>query len=373
MKTPSQLYMEGHTGNYLNCKVKADSQVKMALDSQLSREKQWVGKSSTIVKCHEMYEKVADQMLIPTPENCYNYEVSLSHQMPKLKDAMKAQVQLEYLDRWNDRVQKLVIQGDFLNLLISEQSNVTWKSFIYGVPKGVMEFAMRSATNILATPDNLKRWGKVRSDNCQRCLRLNQFPRKDTLFHILNNCDAFLGEEERMTWRHNSILNYMIKTLDENKPETIKLYADLPNYKANGASIPANIIVTRSRPDLVVVDSSTTPQTVYLFELTVCFERAGNIEAANSRKYSRYTGLATDIEENGYQCKNIPYEVGSRGHLTPENRSRLSILHKLCSPKVKFAKFCQNICKTSLLCSYAIYLSRNDPWTGAEYLMPVKQ
>ena len=140
-----------------------------------------------------MYEKVADQMLIPTPENCYNYEVSLSHQMPKLKDAMKAQVQLEYLDRWNDRVQKLVIQGDFLNLLISEQSNVAWKSFIYGVPKGVMEFAMRSATNILATPDNLKRWGKVRSDNCQRCLRLNQFPRKDTLFHILNNCDAFLA------------------------------------------------------------------------------------------------------------------------------------------------------------------------------------
>ena len=99
--------------------------------------------------------------------------------MPKPKDAMKAQVQLEYLDRWNDRVQKLVIQGDFLNLLISEQSNVDWKSFIYGVPKGVMEFAMRSATNILATPDNLKRWGKVKSDNCQRCLRMNHFPRKD--------------------------------------------------------------------------------------------------------------------------------------------------------------------------------------------------
>ena len=89
--------------------------------------------------------------------------------------------------------------------------------------------------------------------------------------------------------------------------------------------------------------------------------------------WSMNYGLATDIEENGYQCKNIPYKVGSRGHLTPENRSRLSILHKLCSPKVKFAKFCQNICKTSLLCSYAIYLSRNDPWTGAEYLMPVKQ
>ena len=147
----------------------------------------------------------------------------------------------------------------------------------------------------------------------------------------------------------------------------------LPNFKTNGASIPHNIMVTRSRPDLVLVDSSTSPQTVYLFELTVCFERAGNIESAHNRKYNRYSGLATDIEDNGYQCRNIPFEVGSRGHLTSENRTRMSILHKLCCPREKFTNFCQNICKTSLLCSYAIFLSRNDPWTGAEYLMPVRK
>ena len=69
-------------------------------------------------------------------------------------------------------------------------------------------------------------------------------------------------------------------------------------------------MVTRSRPDLVVVDSSTSPQTVYLYELTVCFEREGNMEAANRRKHTRYSGLATDIEDNGYTCKNIPFEVG---------------------------------------------------------------
>ena len=236
-----------------------------------------------------------------------------------------------------------------------------------------MEFAMRSSTNILATPDNLKRWGKVRSDNCKMCLSTSRFPHKATLFHILNNCDAFLGEGERMTWRHNSILNYIANTLDANKPENIKIYSDLPNYKTNGASIPAHIMVTRSRPDLVIVDSSTSPQTVYLYELTVCFEREGNLEAANRRKYNRYCGLATDIEDNGYKCKNFPFEVGSRGHLTPDNRSRLSIIHKLCKPNIPFSKFCQLISKTSLLCSYAIFLSRNDPWTGAEYIMPVKQ
>ena len=373
LKAPSQLYMEGHAGNYLNCKVKADAQVKLALDSQLSREMQWVGKSSTIVQCQEIYEKVSDEMLIPTRENCYNYDASISNQMPKLKQAVKEKVQLEYLDKWNKKVRDLVIQGDFLNLLISEQSNVTWKAIIHSVPKGVMEFALRSSTNILATPDNLKWWGKVRSDTCKMCNQQSRFPHKATLFHILNNCDAFLGEAERMTWRHNSILNYIAQTLDENKPNNIMVYSDLPNFQTNGGSIPLNIVVTSSRPDLVIVDSSTSPKTVYLYELTVCFERPGNMESANNRKYARYTGLATDIEDNGFKCKNIPFEVGSRGQLTPENRSRLSILHKLCAPKVKFSKFCQNICKTSLLCSYSIYLSRNDPWTGAELLKPVNK
>ena len=327
----------------------------------------------TLAQCQEIFENVSDQMLIPTLDNCYNYEASIASQMPKLKEAVRNQIQLEYLDNWNSRVKDLVVQGDCLNLLISEKTNVTWKSMIYGVPKGVMEFALRSSTNTLATADNLKRWKKIRSDTCKMCVNQSTFPHKATLFHVLNNCAAFLGEGERMTWRHDSILNYMTHALKENKPEHIKIFADLPDHNINGSTIPPNITVTSSRPDLVIVDSSSSPQTVYLYELTVCFERTGNLEAANSRKYSRYTGLASDIEDNGYSCKNIPFEVGSRGHLTPDNRSRLSILHKLCSPSVKFSRFCQNITKTSLLCSYSIYLSRNDPWTGAEFLMPVRQ
>ena len=40
MKTPSQMYLEGHAGNFLNCKFKADPKVKTALESQLTRETQ---------------------------------------------------------------------------------------------------------------------------------------------------------------------------------------------------------------------------------------------------------------------------------------------------------------------------------------------
>ena len=213
----------------------------------------------------------------------------------------------------------------------------------------------------------------VRNDTFKMCVKPNCRPHKATLFQILNNCDSFLGESERMTWRHNSVLNYITQTIKEKLPENIKVFADLEGHKVNGLTIPPHIMVTSSRCDLVILESSTTPSTVYLFELTICFERQDNIEAANRRKYNRYSALAADIEEAGYICKNIPFEVSSRGHLTLSNKSTLSIIHKLCQPKTNFTQFWRNISKTSLLCSYTIFLSRHDPWTDVPLLFPVKQ
>ena len=200
------------------------------------------------------------------------------------------------------------------------------------------------------------------------CSKPNRPPHKATLMHILNMCETFLGENERLTWRHDSVLNSITLALKECKPDHIQVYADLDGHKVNGSTLPPNIMVTSSRPDLVLVDSSTQPHTVYLFELTICFEKPGNMEAANQRKYDRYTALCSDIQDAGFTCKNIPFEVGSRGHLTLENRSRLSIMHKLCKPKSNFTTFWKKVSKTSLVCSYSIYLSRNEPWTGAPLL-----
>ena len=57
------------------------------------------------------------------------------------------------------------------------------------------------------------------------------------------------------------------------------------------------------------------------------------MDFANHSKYERiierYTGLATDIEDNGYNRRNILFEVGSQGQLTPDNTSKLSMVHKL--------------------------------------------
>ena len=231
-----------------------------------------------------------------------------------------------------------------------------------------MAFAMRSSTNTLATPDNLKRWKKVVSDSCQMCRQPGRPPAKATLHHQLNHCAAFLGESERYTWRHDSVAQYIADTLKENLPEQMSLYADLEGHKVCGGTIPPTIVQTSSRPDIVIVDSSN--RSVWLLELTVSFE--SNFEAANRRKKERYSSLAADIEDENFQCHNLPFEIGSRGHISSENKSTLVLLHQLCQPKESLSKFMKNISKISLLASYAIYLSRNEiNWTSVELLRPI--
>ena len=367
IKSPSQVYFEGHAGNFLMCKLKADRNVQLALDSQLSRESNWTRKLSTITKCNQVYEEVSENNLIPTPQNCYNFESSLIQQTPLLKKAVKNIVSEQFKSKFVSQSEKLVVQGDFLKLLDQEDLDVTWKSYIYGVPRGVMSFAMRSSTNTLATPDNLKRWKKTRSDNCLMCQKPNTFPQKCTLHHVLNNCKAFL--DNRYVWRHDSIVTYIVETLKLDKPDQLDIFADIEGHRVNGLTLPSTVVVTGQRPDIVMVDRSTTPPTVWLFELSVSFER--NIEAANTRKHNRYSSLAEDIKESGYTCNNIPFEVGSRGHLTLSNRSNLTTLHQVGRPQTKLKTFLQIISKIALLCSYSIYLSRNDTgWSDPPPLLP---
>ena len=62
----------------------------------------------------------------------------------------------------------------------------------------------------------------------------------------------------------------------------------------NGGTIPADIMITAQRPDIVIVNTNTTPTSVLLVELMVLFTR--NIDAANTRKKLRYEYLARDID-----------------------------------------------------------------------------
>ena len=80
-----------------------------------------------------------------------------------------------------------------------------------------------------------------------------------------------------------------------------------------------------------------------MFELTISFET--NFEQAHNRKKLRYTQLKSDIEDSGYICHNVPFKVGSRGHLSPDNRSNLATIHGISTPKLKLKNFIQTISK----------------------------
>ena len=72
---------------------------------------------------------------------------------------------------------------NFLLLLIEEDMNVSWKSYLWNLPRGIIKFAINSSLDTLPLADNL-RWGKGVSDVGPLCRGSN----KQTLNHILSSC-----------------------------------------------------------------------------------------------------------------------------------------------------------------------------------------
>ena len=89
-----------------------------------------------------MLNQVEENNFIATVQNCVSMESSLRHDLPKLKKAVRQTIHEKFKEKFNCQAEKLVFQGDFATLLSEENLDVTWKSYIYSVPKGVMSFAM---------------------------------------------------------------------------------------------------------------------------------------------------------------------------------------------------------------------------------------
>ena len=237
----SQLYLEGHIGSYINSKLIGDPVVKHALECAEEREGQWVNKSSTIVQCKEIFENMKEDNFVPTVENTQNYEVACRIEISKLKKAATQVIANKYVEIANRKAAETPFQGELLSLLGQEDNDISWKSLIYSVPRGVMSWAVRSCTNSLATPDNLARWGKVVDPKCY----MEGCNNNATLGHLLSNCQIMVNQG-RYNHRHDSCLNLMYKTLKENKPEGVEIFADLEDCKINGGTLPPDVALTAS-------------------------------------------------------------------------------------------------------------------------------
>ena len=185
IKAPSQLYKEAHVGVFTMIRMKGDKVVNHALDSRLDRESKWTRKSSTACEANKIFQdRIINQNIsIPVLESEKNHAIN------KAKKEVNKSIKEDTLKTWNDKVKKLVMQGDFVKLLIEEEENVSWKSIVNNIPKGVLSFALKATVNGLPTPDNLKRWGVRKLDKCVICGNFGN------LEHVLNWCNTALNQK----------------------------------------------------------------------------------------------------------------------------------------------------------------------------------
>ena len=81
---------------------------------------------------------------------------SESKSMTTLKTKIKSAIGADQSKAWLDHLKKRVVQGDLLKLAHSEESDLTWRSAIYSLPRRVLSFAINASIDTLPTFRNLK-------------------------------------------------------------------------------------------------------------------------------------------------------------------------------------------------------------------------
>ena len=104
----------------------------------------------------------------------------------------------------------LTVQGNTLALAATEECNLSWQSYMFGLKHGTLNFIFNTSIATLPTQANLKRCKKYTSDMCPLCRG------RQTTNCVLNICKV--GKETGFwTWRHNNIVNYVVSNIDTEK------------------------------------------------------------------------------------------------------------------------------------------------------------
>ena len=189
-----------------------------------------------------------------------------------------------------------------------------------------------------------------------------------TLAHITNMCNTALNQK-RFTWRHDSVLLQIASTAKHLATGETEVFSDLPTFQVNGTTIPADILVSTgegSKPDLVLLNRGR--KTIALLELTCSLP--GSALKANTFKNKKYTQLAIDLEEKGYQVFLVPFEVLSPGHISTRCKESIQNTFRLFNIRVKKELF-ENLAKIALLCTMSIFHAYQvKEWVSPPLLTP---
>jgi hypothetical protein len=127
---------------------------------------------------------------------------------------------------------------------------------------------------------------------------------KQTPFHVLVHFKHTL-DQERTTWRHNSVLNHIagcLKSALVGKSK-VELYCDLDELQVpGGGSIPADVMVQAQRPNLVILNRSVHGRHgIALVELICPCDT--DAKRAEEHKTARYADLKTALSNEGWNCR----------------------------------------------------------------------
>lgn len=287
------------------------------------------------------------------------------------------------------------MQGEWTkydNLMTADWS---WQTLVWSLSEELLKFALNASLNILPTPDNLRRWSKVKEATCALCGTTNT-----TLLHILNGCPTSL-HQGRYTWRHDTVIYYLSgalrnfienlkhptnrkqdksitfvregtqqRTRKRNQVEsgilaTASDWLLLCDYDSSTYVFPPNIATTVMRPDIVIYSNSK--KVVIMLELTVPAEE--NIQRRHAQKIDKYERKLLDAcHLNGWKTHLFAVEIGSKGYV---DFSMERALKSLGLPAKQARKACKMMSNTTLRCSYTIYMSRkNKLWRTWESTLP---
>ena len=159
----------------------------------------------------------------------------------------------------------------------------------------------------------MARCGLSQSPDCSFCLN------PESLLHVVAGCQQYV-DRFQSTWRHDSILNFIAKSLQPVINVHSSPYADVNGF------LNASIINGENyRPDLLFLIQSKF--LVYVLELTVGFESNLNNNAVHKKE--KYLNLINEMSRN-YRCvRFVNLSMSSLGVFSDECSTLLDMMNDI--------------------------------------------
>ena len=190
----------------------------------------------------------------------------------------------------------------FLVNSIPRNQLVQWQKVTSSLPNNMVNFARRYLIYSLSNSSNLQKWKQKETSNCQLCQN------KEAQLHLFNHCTAAL---KRNKWRHDSVIQTIMKNLVTIASDTCKLYADINGYECPSILFKSkkpnetSAEMYRSRPDIIFRERNC----IIVIELTCPFEmnllKYRNLRSALLSLCPHFTLILPEIFSLGFTGSSI--------------------------------------------------------------------